>query len=122
MFCFFLPIGAMKACDLMAIQDSEDVRAERENKVIVDGTDAYLMDSALIAIDEASFEEMLNYFNADNDDALRRMIINGDLFIGDKGVRVTVIDYKLGKSFIEVIETAQRGYVESEFIVKKFEE
>ena len=120
--CALLLGGALKACDFIEAQEDEEHREERENRTVMEGSDGYLTDSSLVAIDEDSFEEMLKYSNTSNDDALRRMIVNGFLFIGDQGSRITVVDHKFGKSLIEVVDTGQRGYVENEFIVKKLEE
>ena len=120
--CFFIPLGVMKTCDFITPPEDEEHMVERENRTVMEGSDGYLTASSFIAVDEGRFEEMLKYSNASNDDALRRMIVNGFLFVGDRGSRVTVVDYNFGKSLIEIVDTGQRGYVENEFIVKNFEE
>jgi hypothetical protein len=114
--CAALFVGISKGCDLINAQD------DGSNRTLVERGNDYLTESTFIAIDEASYQEMLNYLKVQNDDALSKMVVKGSIFVGDKGSRVTVIDYQFGKSLVLFVDTGQRGYVENEFIDKNLEE
>ncbi|RUL47226.1 hypothetical protein [Lysinibacillus antri] len=90
--------------------------------VVVDGQDGYLIQNTFLAIDEESFDELISYYIADNGDAIIRMMENGRVFAGSKGEMVTVIDSGFTQSYIEIISTGMRGYVESELVRSKVEE
>lgn len=88
---------------------------------VVDGQDGYLIQNTFLAIDEESFDELISYIVADNGDAIIRLMENGRVFAGSKGERVTVIDSGFTQSYIEIVSTGMRGYVESELVRSKIE-
>ncbi|SES17751.1 hypothetical protein [Psychrobacillus sp. OK032] len=111
--------GCQFANDLIGT-DEEEKKAK--STVVVDGQNGYLIQNAFVAIDKESFDELISYYVADNGDAIIRMMENGRVFAGSKGEKVTVIDSGFTQSYIEIVSTGMRGYVESELVRSKIEE
>ncbi|CAM3830508.1 hypothetical protein [Mesobacillus thioparans] len=94
---------------------------ESKPHAVVEGQNGYLVGPIFIAADKDSYDEMWGYIVEENNDALARMMENGRLFAGAKGGRVTVVDFGLTTSLIEVIDTGLRGYVPTEKVKSRLE-
>jgi hypothetical protein len=88
---------------------------------VMEGENGFLILPTFIAIDKESFDEYIAYSVADNTEAIKRMMLEGKLYPGKKGQRVTVIELGIMTSYIEIIDEGVRGYIETEYVKNKLE-
>jgi hypothetical protein len=95
--------------------------AEESSSIVMAGENGVLADDVIIALgeDKKNLDELMNYINAKNVDAVNRMIAEGKAVIHKKGTPVTVVESGFATLKIEVIETGERGWVPYEFVTKK---
>ncbi len=95
------------------------VEAENKRTTPISGENARITEEMPVAVTKEALDEMINYINADNKEALARMALRGEFFKVNKNERVAVVDSGFLSSEIEVIATGQRGFVPNEFLVKE---
>lgn len=100
------------------IKEPKPVKEEKR-KTPISGENAKITEDMPVAVSKESLDEMINYINANNKEALGRMALRGEFFKVNKGDRVTVVKSGFLSSEVEVIETGQRGFVPNEFIIKE---
>ncbi|MGE7021333.1 hypothetical protein [Solibacillus cecembensis] len=112
----------VKGCEFANDLIGSDEVQEKKPVRVVEGHNGYLTQNTFLAIDEESFDELISYIVADNGEALIRMMEAGRVFAGRKGEVVTIIDAGFTQSYIEVVSTGMRGYVEAELVKSRMEE
>ncbi|MBO0587444.1 hypothetical protein [Sporosarcina sp. E16_8] len=117
--CLLLLKGCQLAVGFLGSGGEEE---KAKPTVVVDGQNGYLIQNTFIAVDKGSLKELVSYYVADNGEAILRMADNGRIFGGLKGEKVTVIDSGFTQSYIEIVSTGMRGYVESELVRSRIEE
>ncbi|EKU42052.1 hypothetical protein C518_3006 [Lysinibacillus fusiformis ZB2] len=110
----FLTVLVLK---LLGFDDGYD-----EPELVKDGDMGVLVMGNLIAVSEEANDLLASYSKADNTEGIKSMRASGEVFVGEKGQKVHVIKYGLLTSYIEVVETGQRGYIDTHSVRSKMYE
>ncbi|MCE4045157.1 hypothetical protein LXM56_13540 [Lysinibacillus fusiformis] len=93
-----------------------------EPELVKDGIMGVLVMGNLIAVREEANDLLASYSKADNTEGIKTMRARGEVFVGEKGQKVHVIKYGLLTSYIEIVETGQRGYIDTHSVRSKMYE
>lgn len=107
--CFFNP------------SDKKSSTKESKPYSVMEGENGFLIQPTFLAVDEESYEEYIDYSIAGNTEAIQRLLVEGKLFPGKKGDRVTVVDFGFMTTYIELVDDGVRGFVETEYVKDKIE-
>lgn len=83
------------------------------------GQDAIVNINALLATSEQSYDMLFKYINANNKDAIARMMVKGEVVPVNKGDKVTIIESGFASVHVELISgqyAGVKGWLPREFI------
>lgn len=93
-----------------------------EPKNVKDGEMGVIVSGNLVAINKEANDLLSSYSKAENIEGIKSMRAHGEAFWIDRGEKVHVIDYGVFSSYIEVVETGQRGYIDTHSVKSKMYE
>lgn len=114
-FGFLILIGFV--LNLLGYNDGDD-----EPELVKDGEMGVIVMGNLIAVSEEANDLLASYSKADNTEGIKSMRARGEVFVGEEGQKVHVIKYGPLTSYIEIVETGQRGYIDTHSIRSKMYE
>jgi hypothetical protein len=86
---------------------------------VMTGENGVTMEGAVIAMNEESLKEAINYVQSGNKDAFERMRKRRDIVPIATGTEVTVVNYGLQISEVEIASVGVRGFMMTDMIAKK---
>lgn len=111
-----------QACESDESKEEQLREKENEPQIVVDGQNGVFVQQTFVGTTEESYDALTNYIIQDNSDAIYDQIIRGEVFVGNKGEVVRVIDAGFMTTYVEVVETGFRGYVDAEMVRSKLPE
>lgn len=108
-----------KGCDMLESKDKESEQKNNEPQIIVDGQTGVFVQQTFVGATEEAYDILSSYIFQENSDAIYDQILRGEVFIGNKGEAVRVLDSGFVTSYIEIVETGYRGYVDAEMVRSK---
>lgn len=96
--------------------DTKPTDSKSVQTVLNNGESGVLKKDVLVAVDNASSDELWGYINAKNYDAIDRMRAKGTVFLAKQGEKFTVVDRGVLTSKIDV--AGKRGLVPTDYLVK----
>ena len=91
--------------------ESDESKEERlreraaEPQIVVDGQNGVFIQQTLVSVSDEAYDTLSSYIIHNNTEAIADQMRRGEVFIGNKGEVVRVIDSGFMKSYIEVVET-----------------
>ncbi|AZN40390.1 hypothetical protein [Paenibacillus albus] len=106
----------------VADQPSQPKESKTDYDIVSSGQIAYVQPGIYVAHTKDDMDEMFNYINNHNSDALMDMLFSGRVVMTDNGAqRVTIVDAGIIKHKIKIMDGDNAGfvgYVPMEFIKK----